>query len=287
MAVVITPRDRLSFTLFFALSLHAAAILGIGFVWHAQRSSSPTIEVTLAQHQDATAPAKADFIAQADQLGSGDAADVVERTTRNEAEFFDNTYRELSATPPAIEEPLRTDRAPVVSTTGAAESATPTDEPTPDPQPPIPALRQGQALNLSPDIASIEARLDEESANDARGPRIRRLTSVSARRTVDAYYLQAWRRKVESIGNINYPHEARERQLYGSLRMLVSISADGGLKDVQILESSGYPVLDDAAIRIVRLAAPFAPFPPEMRQDTDVLEIIRTWQFRKNRYSSS
>jgi protein TonB len=140
---------------------------------------------------------------------------------------------------------------------------------------------------LSQDIASIEARLDEESANDARGPRIRRLTSVSARRTVDAYYLQAWRRKVESIGNINYPHEARERQLYGSLRMLVSISADGELKDVQILESSGYPVLDDAAIRIVRLAAPFAPFPPEMRQDTDVLEIIRTWQFRKNRYSSS
>lgn len=288
MAVVITPRDRLSFTLFLALSLHAAAILGIGFVWHAQRSSSPTIEVTLAQHSDATAPTKADFIAQADQQGSGDAADIVERTTTNEAEFHDNTYRELSTAPPTVEPPPEVNRQPPVLTTrAAAETAQSNIEPTPDAEPPMPALREGEALNLTPDIASLEARLDSETRDQARGPRVRRLTSVSARRTVDAYYLQAWRRKVESIGNLNYPAEARERQLYGNLRLLVSITADGELKDVQILQSSGEPVLDDAAVRIVRLAAPFAPFPPEMRQDTDVLEIIRTWQFRKNRYSSS
>jgi protein TonB len=68
---------------------------------------------------------------------------------------------------------------------------------------------------------------------------------------------------------------------------MVSITPDGGLKEVRILDSSGFKVLDDAAIRIVRQAAPFAPFPEEMRQSTDVLEIIRTWQFRKNHYSSS
>ena len=287
MAVVITPRDRLSFTLFFALSLHAAAILGIGFVWHAQRSSSPTIEVTLAQHRDATAPTKADFVAQVDQLGSGDETEVVERSTTEESAFHDNVYRELSATPPTLDEVPRPTPEPVLSTRAAADEKQPTDEPIPDPQVPLPALREAPTLDLSQDIASLEARLDDERRDGARGPRVRRLTSVSARRTVDAYYLQAWRRKVESIGNLNYPAEARAQQLYGNLRLLVSITADGALKDVQILESSGHAVLDDAAVRIVRLAAPFAPFPPEMRADTDVLEIIRTWQFRKNRYSSS
>ena len=92
---------------------------------------------------------------------------------------------------------------------------------------------------------------------------------------------------METVGNLNYPEEARREQLYGSLRLMVSITPDGGLKEVRILDSSGFKVLDDAAIRIVRQAAPFAPFPEEMRQSTDVLEIIRTWQFRKNHYSSS
>ncbi|NJN50545.1 MAG: energy transducer TonB [Gammaproteobacteria bacterium] len=124
---------------------------------------------------------------------------------------------------------------------------------------------QRPQLNLTPDIASIDARIAAEAQLDARGPRVRRLTSVSARSAVDAYYLQSWRRKVESIGNLNYPDEARRRGLYGSLRLLVSITPDGGLKEVRVLDSSGHKVLDDAAMRIVRLAAPYAPFPPEMR----------------------
>ena len=90
-----------------------------------------------------------------------------------------------------------------------------------------------------------------------------------------------------SVGNLNYPGEARRRNLYGELRLLVSITPDGALQEVSVLESSGHKILDDAALRIVRLAAPFAPFPEEMRKSTDVLEIIRTWQFRKGTYTSS
>ena len=146
---------------------------------------------------------------------------------------------------------------------------------------------QRRLMDLSQEIASLEARVDTETNSEAKSPRVRRLTSVSARQAVDAYYLQSWRRKVETVGNLNYPEEARRDQLYGSLRLMVSIMPDGGLKEVRILDSSGFKVLDDAAIRIVRQAAPFAPFPEEMRQSTDVLEIIRTWQFRKNHYSSS
>ena len=74
--------------------------------------------------------------------------------------------------------------------------------------------------------------------------------------------------------------------LYGKLRLLVVIRADGSLQDIRLLSSSGYAVLDEAAIKIVRMAAPYAPFPAELRATTDQLEIIRTWQFQENRLSS-
>ena len=81
--------------------------------------------------------------------------------------------------------------------------------------------------------------------------------------------------------------EARRKQLYGELRLMVAVKADGSLDEVRILKSSGFRVLDDAAIRIVQLAAPFAVFPPELRVDTDVLEIVRTWRFEQGNYVSS
>ena len=95
-----------------------------------------------------------------------------------------------------------------------------------------------------------------------------------------AWYKDEWRKKVERIGNLNYPEEARRQQIYGNLRLMVSINRDGSLYEVQVLESSGQPLLDQAAQRIVRLAAPFAPFTGDLT-DIDRLEIIRTWKFAK------
>ena len=103
---------------------------------------------------------------------------------------------------------------------------------------------------------------------------------------MDADYVHRWREKVEAIGNRNYPEQSRRLGIYGDLRLLVAINRDGSLKDVEILSSSGHDVLDSAAVRIVRLAAPYPAFPPELRETADVLEIIRTWQFRQNRLSS-
>lgn len=288
MDAVITPRDRLSFALFLVISLHAAVILGVGFAWDADRNRAPTIEVTLAQHSDPEAPENADFVAQSNQAGSGTEADVVEPTTDQSAEFFDNRVNEVyTETLVPIETTEAQRHTAEVATVSASETRTSDKSPAPEVTEPVPPLQHERLMNLSQEIASLEARLDDETRLDARQPRVRRLTSVSAKRAVDAYYLQAWRRKVESVGNLNYPEEARSRKLYGSLRLLVSITPDGGLKDVRVLDSSGHKVLDDAAVRIVQLAAPFAPFPEEMRKTTDVLEIIRTWQFRKNRFSRS
>jgi protein TonB len=287
MAAAITPRDRLSFAMFLAISVHAAIILGVGFVWQAQQARAPALEITLTQHDDRQTPERADFLAQTNQRGSGDDTEVRERTTTVEATFHDEVARNVRADTRTPREARDAADPNAVVTTRMAREEQASSDPV-EREMPVPETPQNRpVLDLSPDIASIEARIADEEQLHARGPRIRRLTSVSARSTVDAYYLQSWRRKVEAVGNLNYPDEARRNQLYGSLRLLVSISPDGGLKEVRVLDSSGYKVLDDAAVRIVRLAAPFAPFPEAMRADTDVLEIIRTWQFRKNRYSSS
>jgi protein TonB len=136
------------------------------------------------------------------------------------------------------------------------------------------------------DQASLDARRSSQVQVNARGERVRRITSASTRTAVEAAYLQSWRRKVEAIGNMNYPSEARAQNLEGDLQVLVEVNAEGTLLDVRILESSGSEVLDRAALRIVRLAAPFLPFPDELRRETDVLHIVRTWQFRRRGFGA-
>jgi protein TonB len=109
-------------------------------------------------------------------------------------------------------------------------------------------------------------------------PRHKYITA-STREYIAASYENAWRMKVERIGNLNYPDEARRANLSGALMLDVAINADGSLNDVKIVRSSGHRVLDEGAVRIVRLAAPYAPLPQALRKDTDVLPIIRTWLF--------
>jgi len=100
-----------------------------------------------------------------------------------------------------------------------------------------------------------------------------------------ARYVEDWRAWVERIGNEHYPDEARGR-LYGALRMTVVIGADGRLVQAVIEESSGSAVLDRAARHIVKLSAPFPPFPPEIARDTDILEITRTWIFTNDKFAT-
>ena len=113
-------------------------------------------------------------------------------------------------------------------------------------------------------------------------PRITRLENLAQATRWEDFYFHSWRRKIEKIGNLNYPQEATQQKIYGSLRLMVTILPDGSLHEIRLLESSGHQTLDAAAIRIVRLAAPFAPFPKKLRETTDLLEIVRTWRFQKN-----
>ena len=191
---------------------------------------------------------------------------------------------ELPPTPSIAEDaPIANSAIPLPSSPAPSVSAAASDLPEPVQPPPSRPFAGKSTAELAQGVTTLAA--FREYADEPQ-QRVRRLT-VGARTTPEfTYYLDAWRRKIERIGNVNYPGEARSRGLRGSLRLLVTIAADGRLTEVRVLETSGHRVLDEAAVRIVRLAAPYAPFSPKMREAVDVLEIERNWHFRNNRYSS-
>lgn len=304
----ITPLDRLGFTLFLALALHGILILGIVFEVDKPPLVQQTLEVTLANFQSEKAPTDADFIAQHNQQGSGDLKERQAPSTREQAVFQENESKPLAAqqqpiaaermapnpesAPPAeqLAQPQKSQQASakqprelVVTTAERARAESESLKPQPDAAAPPATGMATSLLARSLEIAALEAKLDLYSQERAKQPKVRRLYSASTRESYDALYLDAWRRKVERIGNLNYPEEAHRRKLYGQLRLLVVVRPNGELERVEVLKSSGHKVLDDAAKRIVKLASPFAPFSPELRRRADLVEIIRTWKFEKVR----
>lgn len=287
MAVQVSDFDRFSFTLFMALAVHAIVVLGITFAPEPPRSSAQTMEITLSQFDDEQAPEKADFLAQTNQQGSGTKEDVREMTTPQPAEVSQPEVAKVQPEPPAQTRPQPKQERSVVKTEGASsrkvqhpeERTEPVDEP-------LPVRQKKSLMERSLEIASLEARFDAQQQAYARKPRVMRVTAASTLKSTNAWYVQNWVSKVTRVGNINYPTEARRAGIYGTLRLLVSLRKDGTIKEVAILQSSGSTVLDDAAIRIVRMAAPFAPFPEKMRENVDELEIIRTWSFQQRGLTS-
>lgn len=139
----------------------------------------------------------------------------------------------------------------------------------------------GSELLLSSlEIARLEAQIAKEQENYQKRPK-RKSIGARAQEYRFAAYMEAWRQKVEKIGNLNYPEAAKEQKIYGQLQMTVYIKSDGSLEKIEIRRSSGSTVLDDAAKRIVELGAPYAVFPDDIRKDVDILDITRTWTFTK------
>lgn len=280
----VTANDRLSFTLFLAVALHAAVILGVTFTYLEKSPSAHTMEITLAQHRSKNPPDKPDFLAQFSQAGSGTLSEKALLTSPTKTQFHDTVIREtMPIQQTATGSTTVQKQKPVITTTATSTNKAIVENLSDSVKPLIKTIKgEKSLLQRSLEIASLEAKLDKQRQIYAKRPRIKRLTSLSTSSSSDAYYLNSWRRKIERVGNINYPAEARRKKLYGSLRLMVAVLPDGSLKEIKLLESSGHQVLDDSAIKIVRLASPFAPFPDELRKSTDLLEVIRTWQFREN-----
>lgn len=267
-----------------ALAVHAALILTISFSASTPMAySTPQIEVTLANRPSATSPQDARQIAQANQEGSGDEAEISQISRRNILPFVQHTQQQLLI---QVQQEQLAQQRDVLTTTARAVH-TQTREPTEHAQQEF--SLQGispEVDRLSEELASLQAELDQQTSHYADRPRVRRLTAASAKKSADAAYLLDWQQRLETVGNHYYPQASVRYGIYGSLRMLVVIRQDGSLEDIQILSSSGYAVLDEAAITIVRMAAPYSPFPPELRATADKLEIVRTWHFRENPLSS-
>ncbi|WP_430460522.1 energy transducer TonB [Thalassolituus sp. LLYu03] len=286
-ATVVNSSDRLSFALFLAVLIHALVVLGISFKASDRSNLSKTLEVTLANYKSDKAPEHADFIAQENQEGSGTLDEARMLTTDVQADFHANTINDASPQEQQASAPKKPvgDRQ-LVATTADSRVKTPTASQQPTLQIDLPDGPQKSLLQRSLEMASLEAKLDTLRQTYAKQPRIQRLTAASTMKASDAYYVNSWRHKIEQMGAVNYPREAESCFDNCRLRLLVAINPDGTINELKILESSGKKVLDDAALRIVRLSAPFAPFTDEMRKSTDILEIIRTWQFKGNRYLS-
>lgn len=139
-----------------------------------------------------------------------------------------------------------------------------------------------ELLTNSFKIASLSAEIRRKMEAKAERPR-RKFISASTKEYNYAAYMEAWRAKVERVGNLNYPEQARKQGLSGSLVLDVALRNDGTIDEITIRRSSGEKLLDDAAIRIVELSAPFSPFPQHIKDETDILHIMRTWQFLNNR----
>ena len=285
----VSANDRIMFTTFLAAVLHAILILGIGWSYLEHKSASPSLEITLAQHKADKTPENADFLAQVNQQGSGTLEEKADLSTTEMANFEDNVVRKIDPIQQqARQEPQETHAAKLVSTTASSANKTVLKAPEKvDPKAELAEETNVSLLQRSLEIASLEAKLKEKRQAHAKRPRKRQLTAVSAKRVADAYYLENWRTKVERVGNQFYPQEARRQKLFGSLRMMVAVNADGEVLEIRILRSSGHRVLDQAAKQIVRRASPFAPFPVEIAKDTDILEIIRTYHFEKGDQLSS
>ncbi|MGP4845324.1 energy transducer TonB [Marinobacter sp. 1Y8] len=288
MAVQVSDFDRFSFTLFIALALHAFIVLMVSFAPEEPVPAAETLEITLSQFDDEDAPDDADFLAATSQKGSGTEEEKQELTTTQQAPVQSAQMQEVQPEPvvqqEAAEEVAKPEKSVVTTTAKSRPVSEPEEEV--EPKKEEAPKKKKSLMDRSLEIASLEARLDQQKRAYAKKPRILRVTAASTLKSDNAWYVQNWVSKVTRVGNINYPPEARRSGLYGSLRMVVVIERDGSVKDVEILNSSGSKVLDDAAIRIVRLSAPFAPFPPEMRKDVDQLEIIRTWSFERRGLSS-
>jgi protein TonB len=273
-------QERFGFTLFMSVCVHAVLILGVGFTAALAPKITNDLEITLATYQSSEAPEEADFLAQANQQGSGTEDETLAPATPFTSNFYSDRINPVEQ---YLEErpttPVNNDEV-IARSGGAQNSEVP------------PATAPADSSNLDREtmddkVASLQAQLDLHRQEYAKRPRRHTISSASTQQDRDALYLDNWRKRIEAVGNLNYPKEASSESIYGTLRLMVAINPDGSVNDIRILRSSGERVLDEAAVRIVQFAAPFQPFPPEMRDEVDVLEIIRTWQFKRGNTFSS
>lgn len=267
---------RLSAAMTLSVSLHAFALFGIALVLPepANLANMMTpLQVVLVNSKSKTRPDKADALAQANLDGGGNTAEDRQAKTSLPTISDDQQFtpEQVARRVAELEQESKRLMTRMKGDYTVAQPA-PKKEQTS-------ANRSGEDLvQRSLEIARLEAQISKNMDTYQKLPR-RKFIGARTQEYRFAQYIEDWRIKVERIGNLNYPEEARRQQLYGKLQLSVSIRADGSLDSIEVSRSSGHRILDAAAMRIVKLAAPYSVLPPEITKDTDILTIVRTWTF--------
>jgi protein TonB len=267
--------DRLGVTLLFSLVAHAVVVLGITFHYEQAPPRMPSLDVILVQSANNETPEKADFIAQASNAGGGQS-DTAHRPAQPMSSALPKPLPGIAPIPLEDGAPKATPPSPVERLTQRRSdfSVTTNREAAEAPELPL-AEREAEQRRL--EMARLAQEIQRESEQYAKRPK-KKYISANTKEFEFAAYMRAWVARIERIGNLNYPDEARRRQLHGQLVLTVGLDRQGRVKSIDVIQSSGHKVLDDAAQRIVRLAEPF-PALPETKEKIDELYISRTWQF--------
>jgi len=261
--------DRLALTLFLATALHALVILGISFdVFDRDNDEQdvPTLDITVVNRQETKPPEEYDYLAETSQDGAGNTEDKVQPQQESVAQT-------PPPAPPVESTPTPTQ---VMTADTSARKIQKSEEPKPDEKSEVTSA--AELINRSMEMLTLNQQINQTLQAYSKTPKSK-FISARTKEFKYASYMRDWVSKVERVGELNYPDAARRENLSGKLIVQVAVYPDGSVREITIRKPSGYKILDDAAVRIVKLAAPFAPFPESIKKETDVLYITRTWVF--------
>jgi protein TonB len=269
-------KATLTVSMTFSVTMHILVLFFIALTLPASRKTSDVthqLQVVLVNSKSKTKPSNADALAQASLDGGGNTEENKQAKTPLPAIRDDKQFvpKQTAKSVTQLEEETKRQMTQIKS-----------DYKLPEPEVKKQASSNSSSgddlVQKSLEILRLEAQINKNYDNYQKLPR-RKFIGARTQEYRFAQYIEDWRIKVERIGNLNYPDEARRQQLYGRLQLSVSIRADGSVENVEVSLSSGHRLLDAAAMRIVNLAAPYAPLPPDITKDIDIITIVRTWTF--------
>lgn len=280
-SIKILGKDPLVFTIPISLLIHVG-LYAMGFKppEFPDAPKSPTFDVTMVMPQDAPEPENADFVANSNQQGSG-SEDEKSRLKSPNAAMEENLEmgEDMVTAEKSVAEVIPKPEPQILTTKGKTNKKVnklPEEQPQEEPvRTVVDNSEQTEA------IAKLMAEMSQQEERFAKRPRIHFIDSLSAKGTVEAEYIYTWSKKLERIGNINFPQKALDLSLSGTLILNTTLDRAGRVVEIQISVSSGSKILDDAAIKIVKLAAPYEPLPKKIRAKYDRLNITRTIVFHK------
>lgn len=278
-AVARRPGDnKIGATFVFSLLVHGLLLFGIGISFVATRPALPTLDITLVNVANSEAPDKADFLAQANNKGGGES-DKSQRPSQPFSGLLPvpsqgTAAQAVQAATPSPQQ--ATDRR-MLTTSGQADFSVNSD--TAKTARDTPDTASADEARLEQQAAQLAAEVRQQSKAYAKRPH-KKFISASTKEYAYAAYMRGWVDRIERVGNLNYPEQAREQHTHGDVILTVGLNRDGSVYSIDVTQSSGYSVIDKAAIAIVKLCAPFPPFPPDSKEKVDILYITRTWEFQ-------